>query len=329
MARDHPVTLDIVVPVYNEEDALPSLLDELARVFGPDGRSAPGLEQVRVLFVDDGSTDRSAARIAEAIQQGAPARLVRLTRNFGHQNAISAGLDRVDADLAVVMDADLQDPPELVPRLVERWRAGADVVYAQRRHRRENPLKRLGYWGFYRLVAWLAEMRVPVDSGDFCLLGRRVVEAMQALPERLRFPRMLRAWVGFRQEGVAYDRPPRRSGRAKYTLARLYRLATDGIASASIRPLRLAQTCTWVFALLTVGLAVGAGWRLLTRPHEATTFYALLVLCLVSAGNFVITLCLYILGAYVGRTYLEAKGRPPYLVLEEVGPDRASADERP
>ena len=222
-----------------------------------------------------------------------------------------------------MLDADLQDPPELILRMVERWREGYDVVYAQRRRREGNPLKRTAYWMFYRLVALLADIHIPLDSGDFGLMSRRVVERLRALPERLRFPRGLRAWVGFAQAGVEYDRPERRAGRSKYTLTRLYRLATDGVVSSSVRPLQFAQFFSVCYLLLTMALGVFMVARHLVWPGLSVSVPVLVGYLLVLSGNFVQVLCIYILGAYVGRTYLEVKGRPPYVLMEVVSATEA------
>jgi dolichol-phosphate mannosyltransferase len=319
MDREAPVKLDLVVPVYDEEDVLPLFLQRLDDVFTPEALRSHGIERIRFRIVDDGSRDRSAQIVGARIASDERFVLYRLSRNFGHQGALTAGLDHADGDAVAVLDADLQDPPELVLEMLKRWREGFDVVYAQRRRRRESPLKRASYWAFYRLVSYLSELEVPVDSGDFCLIDRRVVEAMRALPERLRFPRILRAWVGFRQIGVAYDRPERQAGRSKYSLSRLYQLATDGIASSSIRLLRLAQLFSFTFAALTIVLLVVLVGMLRSHAEDRLLVLFLLSYVLVATGNFVVTACLYILGAYVGRTYLEAKGRPPYLLLEVVG----------
>jgi dolichol-phosphate mannosyltransferase len=311
------VTLELVIPLYDEAEVLELLLERIATVFSPEATAAHGVSRLRLLFVDDGSDDASASILAGHIAAGLDARLIRFSRNFGHQSAVCAGLDHAVGDLVVVMDADLQDPPELVLTMVERWRAGADVVYARRRRRKGNPVKRLGYWGFYRLVAFLADIRLPLDTGDFSLMGRRVVDALRALPERLRFPRGLRAWVGFRQEAVEFDRPERRAGTPKYAWVKLYRLATDGIAAMSTRPLQAAQLCSFVFGLITLALlglllaGYVSGATSMSRPF-------LIAYVLVASGNAVQAFCLYILGAYVGRTYLEVKGRPPYLVMEIV-----------
>jgi polyisoprenyl-phosphate glycosyltransferase len=312
--REDPVTLDVVIPLWNEEEVLGPLLQRLKEAFSDENNARHGFRGVRFVMVDDGSRDRSAEIVAGEIARGLPALLCRLSRNFGHQNAVSAGLDRVDADVVAVIDADLQDPPELIPSMLQKWRDGYDVVYGQRRKRKESWPKVASYWLFYRLVALLADLDIPLDTGDFCLMDRRVVAALRALPEKLRFVRGLRTWVGFRQTGVEYDRPARRSGTTKYTFVRLYRLATDGVISSSVRPLQLAQVFSVSYLLL---LLCGAGaflWAPARVPGAILLAYLLIV-----TGNFVQVLCIYILGAYVGRTYLEVKGRPSYVVMEVVG----------
>ena len=314
--RGRKVRLDVVVPVWNEEQALGILFERLGRVFSSEAREKGGLLGVRYLMVDDGSHDASASIIAEKIRQGAPATLLRLSRNFGHQSAVSAGLDHVTADLAAVIDADLQDPPELILEMVARWREGFDIVYGVRRKRQESLLKRAGYWSFYRLVAFLSEIKVPLDGGDFCLIDARVVEVIRRLPEKLRFPRGLRAWVGFRQAGVEYDRPKRQAGSSKYTLARLYKLATDGVISSSVRPLQVAQVASVAYLLLILVLGLLLAFK---PPQLDVPPWVLVGYLLILSGNFVQALCIYILGAYLGRTYLEVKGRPSYVVMEILG----------
>jgi glycosyltransferase involved in cell wall biosynthesis len=311
-------SLDIVIPVYNEAEVLDLLFEALDSTFSLAALAERGLSEVRYILVDDGSSDDSARIISEKIRGGARAVMIRLSRNFGHASAISAGLDHSSADLVALIDADLQDPPAVVLDMVERARAGYDIVFGQRRNRKEGVLKRLGYWSFYRVIAALSDIDIPLDSGDFCLLTRRVVAAMHDLPERLRYPRVLRAWVGFPQAGVEYERPRRQAGNTKYTVGRLYRLATDGIAAASIRPLKVAQLSSFLFggmaAVLTLvfGLALAGGIQI-TVSHPI-----LLASLLIAASNTLIMLVLYVLSAYIGRMYLEVKGRPPYMVMERV-----------
>jgi glycosyltransferase involved in cell wall biosynthesis len=312
------LTLDVIIPIYNEADVLGPLFTTLDETFS-EGKLAPrNISRVRYLFIDDGSSDRSAQIVSERIRAGAPAILYRLSRNFGHANAICAGLDNATADLVALLDADLQDPPAIVLQMVDKAREGYNVVFGQRRKRKENILMRMAYWSFYRLVAFLSDIDVPLDSGDFCLMDRRVVDALRDLPETLRYPRVLRAWVGFRQTGVEYDRPRRQAGKSKYNLRKLYHLATDGIASASIKPLRIAQFSSFLFGVVAFGLTLIlllmlAGKRTLNVRHPL-----LLASLLVANSNALIMLVLYVFSAYLGRMYLETKGRPNYIVMEQI-----------
>jgi polyisoprenyl-phosphate glycosyltransferase len=318
--RDRLVSLDLVIPVWNEEAVLPLLFARLREAFSPERCAASGIGSVRYVLVDDGSQDRTAETIRAEIERGLPALLLRLSRNFGHQAAVSAGLDHAHADLVAVIDADLQDPPELIHEMTACWRRGHEIVYGVRRRRQENPLKVAGYWAFYRLIALLSDLKIPLDGGDFGLMDQRVVAALRALPETLRFPRVLRAWVGFRQTGVEYDRPGRQAGATKYTLRRLYRLATDGVASSSVRPLQLAQVFSFSYFLLMFALGLVILRRLLFAQSTGMPPSVLVTYLLIVSASFVQSLCMYILGAYVGRTYLEVKRRPTYLVMETVAP---------
>jgi dolichol-phosphate mannosyltransferase len=320
LRRDQPVSLDLVIPVWNEEAVLDLLFEHLAAAFSPERCAKSGIASVRYVIVDDGSRDASAEMVRAAIERGVPALLLRLSRNFGHQAAVSAGLDHATADLVAVIDADLQDPPEVIHEMTAGWRDGFDVVYGVRRQRKEGLLKVAGYWAFYRLVAMLSDSHVPLDGGDFGLMDQRVVATLRSLPETLRFPRVLRAWVGFRQTGVAYDRPARQGGRTKYTIGRLYRLATDGVASASVRPLQLTQVFSLSYFILMFVLGIVVLRRLVFSDEPGLPPTVLMTYLLITSGSFVQSLCLYILGAYVGRTYLEVKARPCYLVMETVPP---------
>lgn len=308
------VTVDIVIPVYNEANVLPELLRVLAETFSPEACKQHRLRQVSCLFIDDGSRDESVEIVSTQGMPGVNTSVLRLSRNFGHQAAVSAGIANSSAELVAVIDADLQDPPACILEMVDRWRDGFDVVYARRRNRKEGILKRFSYRAFYRLYSLLSPIAVPADSGDFCLMSRRVVDALNQLPENVRFPRGLRAWVGFPQTALEYDRPARFAGETRYSWADLYRLATDGIASLSLRPLQLAQALSAIyFVLSTIGVAA-----LMLGLFDGADVHAqlslLIVLMLLSNG--IILLCLYILGAYLGRAYMEVKGRPGYVVAE-------------
>jgi dolichol-phosphate mannosyltransferase len=319
--RSEPVTLDIVIPIHNEASVLPALLGALEETFAPAARQRQGLSRVNCIFVDDGSSDQSAEIVRGHSSTNFEISLVRLSRNFGHQAAVTAGVAHTTCDLVAVMDADLQDPPACVLEMVDRWRDGFEVVYAVRRNRKETPVKVFFYWAFYRIYGLLSSIAVPADSGDFSLMSRRVVDELNKLPEKVRFPRGLRTWVGFDQTSIEYDRPQRFAGETHYGFGDLYRLATDGIASLSLRPLLLAQGLSIVYMIGTVvgliGLALGMFESLRTEAQIAFLFLLVLV------SNGIVLFCLYVLGAYLGRAYIEVKGRPTYIVDEVI---RSSED---
>jgi dolichol-phosphate mannosyltransferase len=319
--RERAVTFDLIIPMYNEEAVVDALFGRLEKVFAPAVLEQHGISRLRYVLVDDGSTDRTAELVARRIADGVPAILCRLSRNFGHQAAVVAGLDHSDADVTGIIDADLQDPPEELLAMAAAWRRGSDVVFAVRANRKEAWPKRLAYFVFYRGLHYLSEGRIPKDSGDFCLMDRRVVEALRRLPERLRFVRGLRAWVGFRQSAHVYDRQERALGRPKYTLAKLYQLATDGIASSSIRPLRMAQMLSIVFFFVAAGASFASIVQVLrSSPSTPDTTLLYMLMALTSVMAFSVLLCLYILSAYIGRMYLEVKGRPSYVLMEVLEP---------
>lgn len=311
-----PASLDIVIPVYNEDEVLPYLLDTLNQVFTPGAMNRLGISQIRCIFVDDGSTDNSIQVLSKYKPNHFSIKLLRLSRNFGHQPAISAGISSADADMVAVMDSDLQDPPHLVLEMIEKLNTGFDVIYAQRVKRDEHPLKQLGYSLFYRMYSFLSPIEVAENSGDFCVMRSNVVKELNALPETLRFVRGLRSWVGFKQGSVGFDRPARSAGEAKYTFRSLYRLATDGIASLSVVPLKLAQLSAIFFFILGLGMA---GALIISQLHlDGEFFWILATLTVVVLGLSLNMFFLYILGAYLGRAYLEIKGRPPFIVAEQV-----------
>jgi dolichol-phosphate mannosyltransferase len=306
--------ISVVVPCYNESRVLPLLYERLTAAALDWG------DDYEVVVVDDGSDERTWSLVRELHEYDPRWKGVRFSRNFGHQAAVTAGLARACGDAVVVLDADLQDPPEEVRRFLALWREGYDVVYAVRRRRQEPLLKRACYYLFYRLLGRLAAVPIPADSGDFCLMDRRVVRVLAALPERNRFVRGLRAWAGFRQVGLHYDRPGRAAGRSQYSLAKLVRLGLDGIVSSSLAPLRLAT----VLGLLIAGgaaaaLALVLGPPLLGGPRAAPVpAAAALGLGLVFLGG-VQLVGLGIVGEYVGRIYEEVKGRPLWVERETLG----------
>jgi dolichol-phosphate mannosyltransferase len=302
--------VSVVIPVFNEEENLEELQRRL------DAALEAAAVTYEILYVDDGSKDASVAMIRDFHDRDHRIRLVRLSRNFGHQAALNAGLDHADGDAVVLMDADLQDPPELLESFLARWRGGAEVVYGVRQHREGSVLKRVAYRVFYRLYRALADIDVPLDAGDFCLLDRQVADAIRALPERQRFLRGLRSWVGFDQVGVAYDRPERFAGEPKYRFSGLVRLALDGLLSFSVTPLRLSS-------LLGFGVAVAGvlyvAFALVARIFSGSVpagWTSIVAIILVLGG--VQLIMIGIVGEYLARVYSESKERPSYVVRERI-----------
>jgi polyisoprenyl-phosphate glycosyltransferase len=305
--------LTIVVPCYNEEE----VIDETHRRLSQLAASLDDLE-VEIVYVDDGSHDRTLERLM-AIQQGDPAvRLLALSRNFGHQIAVSAGLEHAAGDAVVLIDADLQDPPEVVAEMVARWRAGVDVAYGVRAEREgETRFKVWTAKRFYRLINRMSEVAIPLDTGDFRLMDRRVVDALLAMPERDRFVRGMVAWAGFRQEPVHYQRAARFAGETKYPLKRMLSFAADGILSFSLAPLRLAVYTGLVASVLALlGIVYALVLRLFTDVWVAG--WTLLFIAVLFLGG-VQLLFLGVIGEYLGRVYGEVKRRPLYLLKRQDG----------
>jgi dolichol-phosphate mannosyltransferase len=305
--------LSVIVPVLNEEDNVLELVRRLKA-------SLDGGLPFDIIFVDDGSTDRTWRLLTSLHAEDPRVKSVRLARTFGHQAAISAGLRAATGDAVIVMDGDLQDAPEVVPEFVKRWLDGDDVVYAIRQSRQASWPKRVAYHVFYRVLARISAVDLPLDSGDFSLMDRRVVDVLNAMPERTRFVRGMRGWAGFRQSGVPCDRGDRFAGRTKHTYSTLGRLALDGFFGFSNKPLQLASAlgiavsgASLAFALALVVLNIVAAIPL----HGAT---ALLLAVLFLGG--VQLICLGILGEYVGRIYDEVRARPPFVVAAIVGETR-------
>jgi dolichol-phosphate mannosyltransferase len=305
--------ISVALPVFNEEDNLDELYERLTRALTSTGRTW------EIVFVDDGSADSSFAKMAAFAKADPRVRALRFSRNFGHQMALTAGVDAARGRVVAVMDADLQDPPELLSEMLKKVDEGYEVVYARRTKREgESAFKLWTAHAFYRLLKRWTNVDIPVDVGDFRLMGPNAVAAFRRLRERHRFIRGMTAWVGFRQTGVAYVRPPRTRGETKFPLRKMLRFALDGLTSFSHVPLQLA---TWLgfavsfFAFLYI-LVVLALWALSINVPGWTT---LMVFVLLLGG--VQLMVIGVLGEYLGRIYDEVKGRPLYLVAEEVGGD--------
>ena len=314
--KNKVVSVDIIIPIYNEDDVIPLLINRLNEVFSIENRKKYGISETTYLFIDDGSKDKSVPVLVESLEGKSDIKfkIIRFSRNFGHQSAVSAGIEDSQSDLAAVIDADLQDPPELILDMVNKWREGYEVVFAQRTNRKEHLMKRFFYWLFYRIYNFLAPIDVAMDSGDFCLMSQPVITEIKKLPESIRFPRGLRAWVGFAQTGIPYDRPERAAGKTKYSFRKLYQLATDGITSISIRPLKVTQFFTIIYFLASLFVLIVILINIVHKKSSDQSFLLLLAVILIS--NALVLLCLYVMSAYIGRSYLEGKGRPNHIIQE-------------
>jgi len=304
--------VSLVIPIYNEELVLPRLDERLRELLERIG------EQAEVLFVDDGSKDRSLELLRAMVAKEPRYRCLSFSRNFGHQRAITAGMDATRGKAVVVMDADLQDPPEVIVEMIAKWRQGYDVVYGRRRSREgETWFKLFTAKIFYRIFAAMIPIEVPLDTGDFRLMSRRVVIAMRELRETHRFVRGLVAWVGFKQTAVEYDRAARAAGETKYPLRKMMAFALDGIASFSVLPLRMATYLGLVVGALSVLYGLSALFVHVvmhaTVPGWTTT------VVLVSFLFSVQLLMTGVLGEYIGRIYEQVKQRPLYVVGEKIG----------
>jgi dolichol-phosphate mannosyltransferase len=311
--------ISVIVSCFNEEEVLPRLIERLTAAAAGWGMDS------EFICVDDGSRDRTWELLRAQSQKDPRWRGLSFARNFGHQAAVTAGLHYATGDAAVIMDADLQDPPEEITHLLAKWREGFEVVFATRKKRKDPLLKRILAWGFYRVISGMARFPMPADAGDFCLLDKKVVAVMNSLPERNRYLRGLRTWCGFKQGSVEFERGERAAGVPQYTFKKSFRLAMDGIFSFSTVPLRLA---TWLGLGVSACAFLGAVFTFCEKvfekeftklgfppgPHGIPT----LVISLLFLGG-VQLICLGILGEYIGRIYDEVKGRPMWVLRDSAG----------
>jgi dolichol-phosphate mannosyltransferase len=309
-----PPTISIVVPLYNEEGNVEPLLDRIEAI----ARRLPGEPSYEIVLVNDGSTDRTLAKLREQLAKRQHVVVVNLSRNFGHQLAATAGVELAQGEAVVLMDGDLQDPPELIAEFVKKWRDGYDVVYAIRRTRKgESAFKLVTARAFYRIIKRLTKVSIPVDTGDFRLMSRRVVAALRRFPERHRFLRGMVSWVGYNQIGVEYDRDERQFGVTKYPLKKMLRFAIDGITSFSDVPLRFASYLGFISSLVAFIYAlIVVVYKLFSlNPPAYTRGWASTIVAVLFLGG-VQLISLGILGEYIGRIYDEVKGRPLYLISD-------------
>ncbi len=305
--------ISLVFPVYNEEEVLPMLYERVRRAL----TQLP--YDVEVILVNDGSRDRSLELMTKYHQEDPRFKIVDFSRNFGHQVAITAGMDASSGDAVILMDADLQDPPELLPQFLKTWEDGYHVVYAVRKTRQEHALKQFAYRAFYRILQKISNIPIPLDSGDFCLMDRVVVDTIKSMDERHRFVRGLRSWVGFRQIGLEYDRDKRQAGEVKYTFSKLMKLALDGIFSFSYFPLQLASYTGFAVSGLSFFAIAVYLYKKLFVGHEPQGFPTLVTVVLFLGGIQLISLG--VIGEYIGRIYDEVKRRPTYIVRRAYGLD--------
>ncbi|MGV8937591.1 MAG: glycosyltransferase family 2 protein [Allorhizobium sp.] len=305
--------LSIVVPCYNEEQVIGETVRRLKAFC--DALSDLDAE---LIFVDDGSRDNTRSLLKDFAAADSRIKVIGLSRNFGHQIALTAGIDCASGDAVVLIDADLQDPPEVINQMIERWRDGYDVVYGTRTERiGETAFKRVSARSFYRVLNWLSDVPIPLDTGDFRLMSRSVVDAIGKMQEKCRFVRGMVSWVGFKQIAVPYSRAERFAGETKYPLRKMMTFAIDGILSFSTKPLRISVT----FGMVAVAFALaGIGYSIFLRIFTSLWvegWTAIMIAVLFMGGVQLISLG--IIGEYIGRIYTEAKGRPLYVVQEHVG----------
>ncbi len=306
--------ISVVVPIFNEENNIAQLYKRLTEAAGQ------WKDSFEVIFVDDGSTDNSASLMKDIIDRDGRFKAITFSRNFGHQAAITAGIQRANGDAVVVMDGDLQDPPEEIAKFLDKWREGYGVVYAIRTKRKENLFKRCCYSLFYLILKAISEIEIPLDSGDFCVMDKKVVNVLKSeMPEQIRFVRGLRAFAGFKQVGIKYERSRREHGETKYTFSKLFKLAFDGIFDFSTFPLRLSIYSGFFVAIpsFLVGMFFIVNrifdFKVLGHSPDDTPGIATVIVGVFFLGG-IILISLGIIGEYVRRIYYEVKRRPSYII---------------
>lgn len=306
--------ISLVIPIHNEQEILPILYERIKTA------SEDWQDQYEVIFVDDGSQDSSLEIIKDLNSRDNCIKAISFSRNFGHQTAVSAGLQYTTGDVVIVMDGDLQDPPEQIIDFLEKWKQGYEVVYAIRKKRKEMWYKKIAYYSFYRLLNWMSSIKIPLDTGDFCLMDRVIVDHLNSLPERNRFVRGLRAWIGYKQIGIPYERSARLAGEAKYTFKKLLRLAFDGLINFSYRPLQIFTSLGAIISMLS--LLAGAyyllQWFINPALREELPGYTSLIIAVLFLGG-VQLISIGVLGEYIGRIFDEVKGRPLFIVSQKIG----------
>ena len=313
-----PILVSIVVPIYSEESVIPEFYRRTKAMLA--GLS-PRYDH-EILFIDDGSRDGSPVLLRELSRNDARVKVVSFSRNFGHQFAITAGLDYARGDVLIIIDGDLQDPPEVVPEMIRKWEEGHKVVFGVREKRRgENPFKLVTAKIFYRLIRFLSDTEMPLDAGDFRLMDRQVVDTLRSLREQNRYIRGMVSWTGFSQVGLPYRRDRRYAGKTKFTLKKMVRFAFDGILSFSDKPLKLTAYLGFLITLVSFVMALRVLIEKIRHPDMLVSGWTTLILAVLFIGGIQM-ISLGILGLYLGRQYREVKKRPLYVVAETIGFDR-------
>ena len=305
--------LSIIVPCFNEQEVIIKTYNEINAIFESSKFN------IEIIFVDDGSIDKTLSMLDEISQKDLRVKVISFSRNFGHQPAVTAGLEYASGDVISIIDADLQDPPDVIVSMLDEWKKGAKVVYGVRKNRKESIYKKASYYIFYRLYSAVSDITVALDSGDFCLLDREVVDKINSLPEKNRFIRGLRSWVGYSQVPVYYDRQDRQGGEPKYTFSKLLNLAMDGLFNFSVKPLIGVFYAGIITSMLALFLAIFyLAFRIFNielmgaYSSESQGFTTLVVLILLIGGLQI--LAVGIIGQYVSRIYQEVKSRPTYII---------------
>ena len=310
-------TISIVIPCYNEEQVLPELFKRLTAV------TNKWQYNVEMICINDGSTDNTWQLLKTQSEKDNRWKILSFSRNFGHQTAVSCGLTYTKGDAVFIIDADLQDPPEVLASFLNKWEQGYDVVYAVRKARKESPLKKLSYWVFYRVLSKLSDLKIPLDSGDFSLMDRKVVNVINSLPERNRFVRGLRAWAGFKQVGLEYERQARFAGETKYPFKKLLKLASDGIVSFSSTPLIISAYIGMIVSFLAF---FGVIFALVQRIFSSFFIsigigpiagYSTTIMAIMFLGGIQL-IFLGVIGMYLGRIYDEVKQRPNWVIDSKI-----------
>lgn len=310
------ISLSIVIPIYNEQETLPLLcarLDSQLDAINEELKERY-LSGIEIIFVDDGSTDNSRGIMASIVNNNNIYRCINLSRNFGHQAAVSAGIQYARGNMVVVMDGDLQDPPELIKDMVSKWKQGFDVVYAVRKKRETTFFKNFAYRAYYRIKSLLSDYPIQRDSGDFSLLDRKIVDIINKLPEKDRYMRGLRAWIGFRQISLEYDRTDRRVGKSKYSFSGLIKLAFHGITTTSVKPLFLSGLLGVLSLLMIAGIILFTLFSKIYIPYDQMPKGWTSIMITIAFLSGCQLTSIWVLSLYVARLYKEVLSRPAYVV---------------